>query len=140
MNYRFILGWCLLGMLCNPALAAKVYTWTDTQGVTHYGEHPPKDVTAKIINARTGHSEPVPVETPATEEAQAQTQSADQVPTNQPRKDPERCDIARKNLETLKGNARIRMPDGDGNMRLLSPEERDGKLAEMEKAIEESCE
>jgi hypothetical protein len=139
MNYRFILGFCLLGMLCNSALAAKVYTWTDTQGVTHYGEHPPKDVTAKIINARTGHSEPVPAETPTSETAPAQTQ-AETAPQNFSSKDPERCAIARKNLDSLNSNARIKIVDEKGNTRFLSEEERQDKLTEMKKTAEESCE
>lgn len=139
MNYRFILGFCLLGMLCNSALAAKVYTWTDTQGVTHYGEHPPKDVTATIINARTGHSEPVPVETPTPGETPAPTQ-AQEAPQNLPTKDPERCAIARKNLESLNSNARIKMVDEKGNTRFLTEEERQDKVTEMKKTAEESCE
>jgi hypothetical protein len=137
MNYRVILGCCLMVTLCQGVAAAKVYTWTDEKGVTHYGEHPPQGATAKKINARTGHSEPTPTETPATPE-KSPTPSAEQAP--QSTKDPERCEIAKKNLETLKSNARVRVPDGNGNTRFLLDEERQSKVDETEKVIEESCE
>jgi hypothetical protein len=138
MNYRVILGCCLLVTLCQGALAAKVYTWVDENGVTHYGEQPPQGATAKKINARTGHSEPTPTDTPATTDKSAAPASDQAAP--QSTKDPERCEIAKKNLETLKSNARIRVPDGNGNTRFLLDEERQSKLDETEKVIDESCE
>lgn len=133
MNYRVILGCCLLISLSQGAFAAKVYTWTDENGVTHYGEHPPKGVNAKKINARTGHSEPTP--TPETPEAAPETAQ----PAAPNFKDPERCEAARKNLDTLTSNARIKIPDENGNMRYLTDDEREGKVTETEKIIEESC-
>lgn len=135
MNYRVILGCCLLICLSQGSFAAKVYTWTDENGVTHYGEHPPKGVNAKKINARTGHSEPTPAPAAATPESTAE--AAQEAPNY---KDPERCDAARKNLDTLTSGARIRIPDENGNMRYLADDEREAKVAETEKIIEESCE
>lgn len=134
MNYRVILGCCLLVALSHTASAAKVYTWTDANGVIHYGEHPPIGVTAKKINARTGHSEPVPAqEETANEDATA-------APKTQPSyKDPERCEIARTNLDAMNSNARVKIPDENGNLRYLTEEERQDKLAETRKAIEDSC-
>jgi hypothetical protein len=55
-------------------------------------------------------------------------------------KDPERCESARKNSETLKTYARIRIKGDDGEYRYLTPDEQKQKLDEANKAIEESCE
>lgn len=137
MNYRVILGGCLLVALCQSAFAAKVYTWTDEKGVTHYGEHPPQGATAKKINARTGHSEPVPIapsETSGTDQADAQQ------PQQQQLKDPEHCEIARKNLETLDSNAPIKVPGENGNLRLITTQERTAKYTEMRRIVAENCE
>jgi len=115
---------------------AKVYTWTDDKGVIHYGERPPKDVNAKLVKTRTGHSEPVPqAAPPKPEEAVAETQQQMQRVI-----DPERCELARKNLRTMDGHARIKVPDEQGNLRYLTEQEKAEKRQEMEQIVSESCE
>ena len=129
----FTLG-CLLA--CNQALAAKVYKWVDSKGVVHYSAQPPATGHAEVIKPQTGHSEPVEYTTPekpgAKKEAAANQQTGIQ-------KDPERCEAARKNEETLKSYTHIKVKGEDGEYRFLSPEEQQQKLDEANKAIEESC-
>ncbi|QEI11334.1 DUF4124 domain-containing protein [Cellvibrio japonicus] len=139
MKPLLILACCIASLLSTAVLAAKVYTWKDENGVTHYGERPPKEANAKMVRARTGHSDSVAGE--AAPSTGSEPVTAEQPPSMQQQlKDPERCEIARKNLETLNSNARIKMPDADGNTRFLTEDERQEKFDEMEKAIEESCE
>jgi hypothetical protein len=121
--------------LSHSALSAKVYTWTDAKGVTHYGERPPADTKAKIINARTGYSEPVP--SPEAIKTQAQ---AEQTAETLVQQNPERCAAAKKNLDALNNYASIKVKNEKGEMRFLSEEEKATKLAEMQEIANESCE
>lgn len=132
-----IAGWALLlGATNSFAAKDKVYTWKDEKGVVHYGERPPKEAQATLIKTRTGHSEPTPSTpsvTPTAPAAPSVTQETSFI-------DPERCAIARKNLEILNSTARIRMPGDDGNARLLSDEERDAQRNTMLDVIDQTCE
>ncbi len=127
---------CILGLLAAPGFAGdKIYTWVDDKGVTHYGEQPPKNVTATLVHARTGHSDPTPLAEPQ------QKQSTGDMQAEQPTvtKDPDRCKAARENLNTLNSNSRIKMADKDGNLRYLTEEEKKQQYDQMNKAVEESC-
>ena len=141
MKRVFLVACCMASLLATSALAAdstkaKVYTWTDDKGVIHYGERPPKDANAKLVKTRTGHSEPVPQATsPKKEEPAAETQQQMQRVI-----DPERCELARKNLRTLDGHARIKIPDEQGNLRYLTEQEKADKREEMEQIVQDSCE
>ncbi len=39
-NSYHVIGWIFLGALLGSANAAKVYQWTDKQGIMHYGDQP----------------------------------------------------------------------------------------------------
>lgn len=52
----------LAALLIGQAFAAgKIYTWTDEDGVVHYGDRPPKEVNAEEVNIRGRKAEPVQV-------------------------------------------------------------------------------
>ena len=131
-----ILGFCVLGLLAQASYAVKIYMWTDAQGTTHYGEHPPKDVKATLIDARTGHSAPPPSEMGGDEKA-ANTADSNLSPRV---KDKEACDMARKNLDTLTKSPRVKIPQTDGSLRYMTPEEIQQKTTEMKKIADENCE
>ncbi|RYY76848.1 MAG: DUF4124 domain-containing protein [Gammaproteobacteria bacterium] len=128
---------CILGSPLTNAASEKVYKWTDSKGVTHYGQRPPANTDTEVIKPQTGHSDPVNYPTTA-----VPTQTAEKkVKSNEkPLLDPERCTQARKNLETLKTYARIKMKGDDGEYKYLTPEEQKQKLDEAAKAAKESCE
>lgn len=130
----------LLGLLASSqALTApeKVYKWTDEKGQVHYSERPPFGTQAEAIKPETGHSEPVNYGATADDKTKEE-KTADT--GKKGLKDPERCDAARKNLDTLKTYARIRIKGEDGQLRYLTPDEQQQKTNEAAKAIEESCE
>lgn len=53
----------LAALLIGQALAAgKIYTWTDADGVVHYGDRPPKEANAEEVSIRGRRSEPVEVQ------------------------------------------------------------------------------
>lgn len=132
-----IAAWAI-ALCTSNALAAKdkVYTWTDEKGVVHYGERPPKDSQAALIKTRTGHSEPppAPAANKAPQNATPETAIANTL------KDPERCNVARKNLEVLNSVARIRVPGEDGNMRILTEDDKVAQRATMQEIIDQACE
>lgn len=119
------------------AAAEKVYKWTDAKGQTHYSQHPPLNTETEVIKPPTGHSDPVNYSATSTPKSPAEAKVEAK---NAPPKDKVRCDAARKNAETLKTYAHIRMKGDDGEYRFLTPEEQQQKLDEANKAIEESCE
>lgn len=126
-------------LMSTVALAApsKVYKWTDSKGQTHYSQHPPANTQTEVIKPQTGHSDPVNY---STSEPKSDKEKSESSPAAAAPKDKERCETARKNVETLKTYARIRIKGEDGEFRYITPDERAQKLAEANKAIEESCE
>lgn len=128
---------CLFAWSLASAAPEKVYKWTDAKGQTHYGQRPPAGTQTETIKPQTGHSDPVNyAATPNEKDKEAKKTDAKDAPP----KDKERCENARKNSETLKTYARIRIKGDDGEYRYLTPDEQKQKLDEATKAIEESCE
>lgn len=115
----------------------KVYTWIDSKGTVHYGEHPPKDVKATLVKTRTGHSEPTPAQT-----AEAQPKPAPETPaTNQQSlKDPERCAQAKENLAILNSVARIKTTQADGTSVYLTEEDKTKQREVAQLIINQACE
>lgn len=137
MRLSCITALLLAGALVTaPAMAAKVYKWVDENGVTNFGEHPPKNANAQIIKPNTGHSEPVNYDTPATEQPAAPVQAEEPQASL---KSPDRCEIAQRNLKTLQNFGRVRVPNEDGSFHYLTEEEQQERLKETQQAIDESC-
>lgn len=144
MKYLRIIGFCLLGILAaQNVLAAKVYTWKDSKGVVHYGEHPPKDVKATLVKTRTGHSDPTPAQatTPSTAPTTTppnQTDAANDALNSL--KDPTRCAQARENLNILNTVARIKTQDGDGNSVIMTEDDKAEQRKIAQSIIDQACE
>jgi hypothetical protein len=136
-----IAGW-VLALCASNTLAAKdkVYTWTDGKGVVHYGERPPKDSQAALVKTRTGHSESIPATTTVNATTTTSKNAAPETTIANSLKDPERCNVARKNLEVLNSVARIRVPGDDGNMRTLTEDDKVNQRATMQEIIDQACE
>lgn len=121
--------------ISQSALAAKVYTWTDSKGVVHFGERPPKDVKATLVKTRTGHSDPTPAPVtpaPATTQTQNNAQSS--------LKDPARCTQARDNLAMLNSVARIKTVNADGVTVTLTEDDKIKQRELSQKIIDQACE
>lgn len=135
-----LIGCCVAALaISQGAIAAKVYTWKDQNGVVHYGEHPPKDVQARLINARTGHSEPTPAQIAAAQPA-PESPTEEQIQQAQSFKDPDRCKVARENLEMLNTVALIKMPNAEGVMVPLTEEDKSQQRIATQKVIDQACE
>jgi hypothetical protein len=137
--FTFALSLSCYLLASSQALAApaKVYKWTDEKGLVHYSERPPFGKQTEIVKPETGHSEPVDYGTASSEKSKEESKVAN---AKSSLKDPERCDTARKNLDTLKSYTRIKVKDDNGEYRFLTPDEKQQNTNEAAKAIAESCE
>jgi hypothetical protein len=110
---------------------------------------PPAGIEYETVSTNTNLlQQDTPQEQPTTIEAQsgpATKQKSDAAPpataTNAIiKKNPEYCEAAKKNLETLNTHARIRLSDADGNIRYLNEEEKAEQLATAQAIVAQHCE
>ncbi len=134
--------------LTTTAADAAMYKWTNADGSTQYGQHPPAGVTAERIQVR---SQPASQAQPALspqerlkeleEQQQKQRELEAEAASEKQKAETEKknCEIARKNLAGLQmgGHRLTRMPDGSYTR--LTEEERQSRIADAEKHIKEYC-
>lgn len=124
------------------------YKWTDNSGRTHLGDRPPPAGTdyefvatdtgirrsiAADNNPGAGNSAAPAMPKP---EPQKQTVAQQQITIE---KNPEYCEQARANIDTLDSVARIRIRDDDGEMRFLTDEEKAIQRRKAEDMIAVHC-
>ncbi len=146
-RFSFVFASILLAVGVSPALAG-MYKWVDEQGITHYSQTPPPSGKAQQIKPP-----PTPADSEAAvkrleaqrEEAQKQHEAKQQdAQESQKNASPqaireESCRLARQNLGTLETNTRVAIQGADGNVKRLSEEERQARLTEAKKQVEEYC-
>jgi hypothetical protein len=128
------------------AFAAKIYKWTDEKGVTHFSEHPPLNTKTMLVKPQIAMGEEAAGATDASASSSAASSAAKQATKEErdaaraaAKRDPERCQAAKENVNTLKSYVHIKVKDGD-DYRYLTPDEQQQKLNESTKAMTESCE
>lgn len=130
------------GLISVAAVAAEdYYKWTDDEGVTHYSARKPHNREAEAISIRTGERSTVPTGSSSGEKQPSQRPAATENTETDNTKlvDPERCKVARSNLDVLRNNAKVRMKDENGEIHYLNEEEKAEKAREFQQAIDESC-
>lgn len=108
--------------------AAELYRWTDSRGVVHYTDKPPRGVNAEKLSASTAPS----LANPRADQAE----SATDAPANP---DAARCQAERDRLAILEKNNRIQMENRDGTVRELSEEEIKQEREFSQRAVERFC-
>jgi hypothetical protein len=139
-----ILTGSFLFALSTAAVAGQVYKWVDAQGVTHFGAQPPEGQNATSINTaapppKTPAKPPVDATTPGPDDEQAAIDA--KVKQDVAKQEAERkkfCETVRTNLAQLENNPRVRV-ESNGEVRRLNEEERQQRIAESKKSIEENC-
>lgn len=143
-------GWILAGWLAAFGLAqAAMYKWVDENGVTQYSQFPPP-----AREYQTVVPPPPPAEDPEgaqqqleqllqkqDEAAKARTETAEkeQKAAAAAERRKENCRIARSNLEKLNTSGGRRIIGPDGVAYYQTEEERQQRIAEAQKHIDEFC-
>ncbi|MEM7365938.1 MAG: DUF4124 domain-containing protein [Pseudomonadota bacterium] len=141
-----------IGMLLAAASSAsEYYTWVDENGVTNYAERNPQGYNARLITKQRRFGERYQAETPAAPTTVASASStsidpdalvADQraaLEAEVAQTKASNCKIGRDNLVRLQAFARIRVRGDDGQERVLSPEEKQSKMDDARKIIQDNC-
>ena len=131
------------------------YTWVDENGVVNYSEHKPPGLDARFISSdqRFGYQndEPEEQETPAqtTTQQAAAKEERDidvEIATQKTRIDKEiaiakksNCNIGKLNLAQLQNYNRIKVQGDDGQVRVLSDEEKQSRIDRAKETIKENC-
>ena len=144
---RVITTTSLLLLFSSALLAAPVYKWVDAQGVTHFSAEPPVNQKAESINTNSFQPK-IPEKTGqqiAAEEARASAKTQAEVDREVRQKVAEEeaalkkyCSEIRHNLAQLESNPRV-MAQVDGQPTRLTEEERQARITEIKKSIEERC-
>ena len=143
----------LLCLLALPVLAeaagnARVYTWKDANGVTHFSDSPPP---ASVKSARQitvrGDTPVAAGQEAAAGEAAAPPAEGTSPPgtvgatlTDSPEARQQVCEQARRNAELLEGQQQVSMDvNGDGSNQVLTPEQRQLQLAQARERVAFYC-
>ncbi|MEH6582026.1 MAG: DUF4124 domain-containing protein [Halioglobus sp.] len=137
----------LLGAISLPVLAGNTYyRWHDDRGnPVHSDRPPPQGMDYEVVSTGSSMVRKVAAEEGA---VPADTESApgnefttsDSKPAEGIKKNPEFCQRAHDNLNTLESAARIRLRDEEGEYRYLSQEEKDAEKAKAKDMIAVHCE
>lgn len=132
------------------AAGGTYYRWTDATGTEVNSDRPPPagieyetvSTNTNLLQQKAAQEEPTTIDV---QSEPARSQNSDAAPpataTNAIiKKNPEYCEAAKKNLETLNMHARIRLSDADGNIRYLNEDEKAEQLATAQAIIAQHCE
>lgn len=141
----------LLGMLLilAPLSAHAVfYKWVDENGTTQYTQSPPPSGHYQMMSSpapAASTSEQQPAAAPSAKQdsasAPAKTPPADdpQLQAKRQQQRQQNCRLARQRLAQLEKHARIRYTAADGSVRVMGEEEKQAKLVETRKMVQEMC-
>lgn len=144
------------------AAEEEYYTWIDENGITNYAERNPQGYEARYVTAdeqrfgyQTGREEEAPepsLEAPAEDDAEEATteelnRDVDaEIAAEKQRIDREiaaakksNCNIGKLNLAQLTNYNRIKIKDDDGQVRVLSDEEKQSRIDRARATIRENC-
>jgi hypothetical protein len=127
---RFMLALVAILVLASPALAQRVYKWTDAQGVVHYADAPPEGVKFERVNVSSGTAR-----TEAEPSPDSQGEGAAAAPVTSPQ-----CLQARANLDTLSHNTVVRKDvDGDGTPEDITGDALQQEIIRAQKLVDAYC-
>ncbi len=138
----------LTTLLIPAAVQAEMYKWTDSQGVVHYGDHPPPGQETQTV------APPPPPASGSAEESKSlmeRSQAVDKALSEQEKaaaeaakkkkqeaKLAEKCQRIRRTLDTLRNRNRVQQVV-DGQVVTMTTEARAAEIQRLEKLEQESC-
>jgi hypothetical protein len=136
-------------VLAASQAGAAMYKWTDSQGRTQYGQFPPTGIQAERITAAGTRHRVDPQENLSPQQRleqleeqkkqqEEQEAEAEAVRQRLARRE-NNCQLARKNLAVLQevGHHRVRLPDG--TVTYLTDEQKQQRIADTKRQIEDNC-
>lgn len=122
------------------AYAAQIYKWVDAQGVTHFDAQPPVGQSVQEVDTQKPVTPPPPspARTDSSQEQQAVDAKVKKQVAAQEAKRKEYCATQRTNLAQLQNNPRVR-EEVNGEFRRFTEEERQARIAEVKKSIDDTC-
>jgi hypothetical protein len=151
MNARWLLlGFALL--IPGHLPAADVYKWIDEEGAVHYGAQPPLGAETTRMKVSSGGGSHVNGAADSEEATSDGEDDAAQSPADgdqqsaaaePPETDPEQaakiCADARRNLQIMETHGRVRERDGEGNVVVLTDEQKQARINEANELVEAYC-
>ncbi|NUU39054.1 DUF4124 domain-containing protein [Pseudomonas sp. C2B4] len=136
----FFLTTGLLVSLSPLSMAAQIYKWVDAQGVTHFDAQPPSDQPATVVvtPSPSATKPATPLNSRAIGDQQAIDKSVKKQVAEQQTELNAFCEQARTNLAQLQNNPRLR-EEVEGELRRLDNTQRQERIGETQKQIEENC-
>lgn len=124
-----------------------IYTWLDENGKSVYGQTPANGVNATVFRVVTQKVDSAAAQEKLQQDAEEFEERRKARETDEETQDiaeqneditRKNCEIAKKNLELLQARGQVSLKEGD-EYRVLPEEERQEKIAEANKGIEEYC-
>lgn len=136
-----------LSYLVLTPVQADIYKWVDSKGNTHYDQKPPaKEEKAKNVEAMKGlaigkgiNPPPAPKEPVAVKAEDMTLEQARAEGEKNQAKQAAYCEEQGKVLRQMVANPLVRLKEGDKEAKILTPQERTDKIAEIEKNISSLC-
>jgi hypothetical protein len=136
-----------LALLCGPVLAQGVYTWTDAQGRTHFGDRPPAAGAAAVATPAAPLPDAGAADRRAaqqrlldaySEERREQREQAERTQRDE-RARSERCARARDQARGLEVAGQVYVLDGRGQRQYLGDGARSQALAKARDDVRRWC-
>ena len=122
--------------------AAQIYKWVDDQGITHFDAQPPPGRPTQQIDIQRPPAARTPDDSKPAIDGQAEQRAIDNEVKKKVAQEEGRraddCRILRTNLAQLQNNPRVR-EQFEGGLKRLSEDERQGRISETQKAINDYC-
>jgi len=145
---RLLLGAMLIAV--SLSAHAAFYKWVDANGVTQYSQSPPpsghyqemRSPSPPPAGDTNAEQQKVEASPPTQGSASARAAAAPPDAKRQAKQAMEQeryCQRARQNLATLENHARLRYKSEDGSLRIMSDEEKQARITETRKMIDETC-
>jgi hypothetical protein len=148
MRRHIILIVCSLALTSAPLYAdTTIHKWVDSNGVTHFGSEPPKNIKSVEVEPRVyapstpaaptekaseNKAEDKPKDPTAAKPKEMLTISAEQIAAQ--------CKNAQQRLQQLEASPRLMTRTDDGQMQRVPEEERQKMMDEERKRVQENCE
>jgi hypothetical protein len=153
-----LLGLLVLFFTATTYADEEYYTWIDENGVVNYAERNPQGFDARFVTSgqRFGYQGDEPAERNAPAQAEAQQAAAIaadkdrdidvEIATERTRIDQEiatakksNCNIGKLNLAQLENYNRVKVQGDDGQVKVLSGEEKQARIDRAKTTIRENC-